>query len=151
MRKETTLIEGKPTEGPYVVSQACVKYDHIGHYMEGILIKDAEDTTAIAEICGALPPLEAIGNATLLVSAANATYTLNAADPVRAARAIVGIVRAAQDILIESHETDGEVRRVSQEKLERLDMTLRDAGIEVELPISMLSGTETGPATKRGD
>lgn len=87
----------------------------------------------LPEICGALPPLEAVGNATLLVSAANAAYALNAASPVRAARAIVGIVRAAQDIPIESHETDGEVRRVSQEKLERLDMTLRAAGIEVEL------------------
>ena len=134
MRK-TTKLDETPTPGTYVVFKDNIKFDHIGHYMEGITIKDAGDTTNIAEMCGGLPPLEAIANATLLATAANAVREMNPDNPLCAARAIKHIVQVVREIIEEGHETDGDDRRVSQGTLERLDHALRTAGVEVELPV----------------
>ena len=57
------------TRPPWKVDASEARYGDDGLYMGGMFIMDEDDETAIAELCGAMPPGETLANAALLAAA----------------------------------------------------------------------------------
>ena len=57
------------TKGPWAIREQPLKYDELGHYMSGLVIE--QEYINVAEVCGAIPPIEAIANARLIAAAPN--------------------------------------------------------------------------------
>lgn len=65
------LFQQLASARPWQVADGQLRFDESGHYLEGLMIEDAAMTTTIAEISGAIGPLQAVANAELIVRCVN--------------------------------------------------------------------------------
>lgn len=84
--------------GTLRVSGEHMRFDEIGHYLNGLVLCAEASNTTVAEVCGGLPPLEAIANAQLLAGAWNVCVSVDRQAPWRVAEALPNVLSLLSEL-----------------------------------------------------